>query len=87
MSWLVKAADIGITATKIGFHLWHVSGMNKQDPVVKLNKKFIGNLGVSRQTRYRALNDLANAGLITIEQKNGHYPEVTLIFRSSRQSS
>jgi len=79
MRWLNESMAISGTATKIGLYLWHISGMNNQNLIIKLNKKLINEFNVSRQTRYRAFQALENAGLLTIEQKNGRYPEITLI--------
>ena len=35
-------------------------------------------LGISRQTKYRALNQLQESGAITIESRNGRSAQVTL---------
>jgi len=79
MDWLYAASALNGSALKVGILLWHISGLNKQDPTVIMRKKHCIKLDLSRHARYRALESLKKAGLISIAQSPGQLPSITIL--------
>jgi len=79
MDWLYAASALNGSALKVGFLLWYISGLNKQDPTVTIRKKHCTELGLSRHARYRALESLKKAGLINVAQSPGQLPSITIL--------
>jgi hypothetical protein len=75
--WIAKAANISGGALKVSLAIWQLAGMRKSRKV-KLSNHILEELGVSRNTKYRALSDLKNAGLISVSHKAGSSPEIEL---------
>jgi hypothetical protein len=79
---LAEAAAItkAIKAPKamIGLVLVYEAWVNKGKPFALSNVKLAG-YGLSRYEKYRALEEMKTAGLITVEQKQGCAPIVTWI--------
>ena len=78
MTWLCKAAQLPGKSLHVGNALWFLGGLNKS-PTVKLNQAILAEFGVTRHCKYRALNWLTNAGLITVQEAYGKNPVVTIL--------
>src|SRR5436190_17675163 len=62
-AWLMRAAQLPGRALHIGVALWFLSGLTRSF-TVKLGGRPLAELGVDRHSKYRALRQLENAGLI-----------------------
>jgi len=58
--------------------LWFLAGMTNS-PKVKLTQVVLNIFGVNRHCKYRALEWLSEAGLISVKTSNGKNPIVTII--------
>jgi hypothetical protein len=76
-SWISEAANLSGGALKVSLAIWQLAGMKKSRKV-KLSNTILKELGVSRNTKYRALADMENAGLISVSHKSGNSPEIEI---------
>jgi len=58
--------------------VWYLAGVRK-DQTIKLTQVVLNEFGVSRYAKYRALDALAQEGLILYESADGKKPLVTLL--------
>ena len=77
MLWIEKAAQLGIQALMVGILLHFRSVWCGKDSVT-LPKELQDKFHISRGVKQRALRSLEEAGLVSIVQKTGHSPVVTL---------
>lgn len=77
-AWIVKAAGLPGSALVVGLALWRLAGAMKS-VTVRLANSETEALGVCRSAKSRALAELERAGLVTIEQRPGCIPKVTII--------
>jgi DNA-binding MarR family transcriptional regulator len=80
--WITEAASISGNAVRVSMAIWHLAGMMKTD-TVKLSNKILAELGVDRSGKYRTLDRLETAGLISLKKRPGCSPEVTILKVSS----
>jgi len=80
MSWLnrASAASGQGAGLGIGIAIWHLAGMEKST-TIKLRHSVLEKMNISRHATYRGLAALKNAGLISIKQKHGKSPIITII--------
>jgi hypothetical protein len=78
MSWLTAAARLPGKTLAVAIALWRLSGAVKS-PTVKLSNAELEVLCVDRNAKSRALRALQKAGLISIEQRPGCLPRVTIL--------
>lgn len=76
--WVTKSASLPGKASLVGIAIWFVAGMAKSDTFT-IQGWVISSLGISRKAFNRALNRLAEAGLITVDRQPGQSPEITLL--------
>ena len=72
------AADAGIAAIRVGLAVWYAAGVRKS-LTVTFTETWRAPLGLSRYQAKRGLRQLEEAGLITIERREGKAPHVTII--------
>ena len=77
MLWIEKAAQLGLPALMVGILLHFRSVWCGKDSVT-LPKELLDKFQISRGVKQRALKSLEEAGLVSIAQKTGHSPVVTL---------
>ncbi len=82
--WIVRAAALPGKALHVGVALWYLSGLKKNKTIKAGGTVFI-DLGISPRAKSRALRLFKEAGLITVEQKPGRVPIVTLLWRENGQ--
>lgn len=78
LAWILRAGSLQGKALMVGMALWYRAGCTKSDVVTPshaLWRKF----DVSRQSAYRAIKALDNAGLIQVERRNGKNPIITIL--------
>ncbi len=78
MSWLREAAKLGGKAVVVGLALWFRHGIEGSGPV-KLTRKLLAGLHVSRTTARDCLRKLEAAGLVSVDRARGRCPRVTII--------
>jgi hypothetical protein len=77
-TWLQMAARLPGKSLFVGLALWRLAGAMKSR-TVRLANSEVEALGVSRSAKSRALRTLEQTGLITIDQKPGCLPRVTIL--------
>ena len=78
LAWINHAGKLPGKALHVGVVLWYLAGLNKA-MTVRLGSKALAGLGVSRDAKYDALRRLKDAGLVSVDQKPGQVPVVTLL--------
>ena len=78
MDWLMKACQLNASAINIGLYLWYLRGCTK-NKTVKLSNKAAAEVGVGRTTKYAALKELENAGLVSVDRTRGKALIVTIL--------
>lgn len=77
-SWIEKAARLPGSTLAVGFALWRLAGAMKSKTVRLANSETKA-LGVGRSAKSRALAELEQAGLVTVERRPGCLPKVTIL--------
>jgi hypothetical protein len=77
LDWMQRAARLPGKTLQVGLTLWYLAGLQKSQ-TVKLASKQLESMGVSRDAKYDALARLVASGLVTVNQKPGRAPIVTL---------
>jgi hypothetical protein len=78
LSWLAAAARLPGRSLHVGLAIWCAAGRQRTHQVTLPNID-AGTFGLSRNTKYRALQWLEGAGLISVERKIGRAPIVTVL--------
>ena len=76
--WLQKAANLPGRALHVGILAWLQAYLGGR-MTIYIQTKFRDRFGVSRHAEARALRVLKEAGLITLEQKRGRRPMITIL--------
>jgi hypothetical protein len=74
----MRAAELPGRALHTAVALWFLSGVTRSE-TVKLSGRPLTELGVDRHSKYRALRQLENAGLVRVTRMSGQNPTVTLL--------
>jgi DNA-binding transcriptional ArsR family regulator len=80
--WLSQARKLGVTALWVGLSLWYLRKLRGSDSIIVSNLA-MQDWGVQPDAKRRALRNLKNAGLITIEPRGKRSPLVTLVVQDS----
>jgi len=75
--WLSVAGKLSGKSLHVAVILWHLFGLTKSE-TVKIQKRFLEDLGVFRKSYYNAIGHLEKAGLISVERKQGAGHKITL---------
>jgi hypothetical protein len=75
--WISTACQLSGTATRVGLILWFLSGLNN-NRTVKLTNRYLDDFGLHRTSKYEGLRQLQKAGLVSVTQRNGSSPSVTI---------
>ena len=78
LDWLATAARLPGRSLHVAVALWFAAGLSRSRHV-PLSNVSGARFGLDRNAKYRALDWLERAGLITVERKLGRAPEVTLL--------
>jgi len=78
IEWIARAAALPGKSFHVAIMLWYFSE-KERDSNIQLTNKCLEKFSVDRNAKYRALGWLENAGLISISQKVGKTPVVTLL--------
>jgi hypothetical protein len=78
LDWFIKASLLPGKAAIIGLVLWFRSGL-EQKRTITLSNATLARFGVDRHAKYRGLQALKKAGLVSIEPKQGKNPTVTIL--------
>jgi hypothetical protein len=76
--WVKKSASLPGKAPLVGIAIWYVVGMAKSD-TIKIQGQVLADLNISHKAFNRALNRLAEVGLITVNRQPGQSSEITLL--------
>ena len=80
--WIAAAAKLPGRSLHAGIALWCAARMARSTTVSLSNVSGL-HFGLDRNAKYRALQWLEGAGLITVERKLGRAPIVTLLIPAS----
>lgn len=78
IAWLQKASRLPGKSLHAGLALW-IAAARMKTPIVHLSNVDGMRLGCSRNQKYRALDWLESAGLVSVQRRTGCSPIVTLI--------
>lgn len=78
LNWVSKAVQLSGSAWPVGTAIWYLVGLT-QSPTVKLTKSTLDLFGITRHSKYRALDALETAGLIHVISKIGKNPLITVL--------
>ena len=78
IAWIAAAAKLPGRSLHAGIALWCAARM-AHSTTVSLNNVSSRQFGIDRNQKYRGLQWLENAGLITVERKIGRAPIVTIL--------
>jgi hypothetical protein len=77
LNWLSRASQLKGKSLQVGLSLWFLAGLTNSK-TVKLPQSTLCEFGVNRQCKYRALQWLEDAKLISVKVDVGQAPLVTL---------
>ena len=77
LPWLQSASKLPGKSLQVGVALWYRAGLEGKSTVT-LTNVLLAEFGVDRYAKRRALRHLRDAGLISVLQKNGRNPVVTI---------
>ena len=78
MAWLTSAARLPGKSLHVGIALWHAASHQRSHQVA-LSNIDASRYGLNRNAKYRALQWLESAGLISVKRKLGRPPIVTVL--------
>lgn len=76
--WIEEASKLPGKALHIGLAVWRLSKTLKKDTIKLGNTELIA-MGVNRNAKARALQNLEGAGLVSVSQERGKLPVVKLL--------
>ncbi len=77
-SWLTATAQLSPSSASVGLVLWLLRGCTNS-PVVKFSYNRAKELGLKRQSVYRAFDLMEAAGLVSVVRNPGKSPVVTIL--------
>ena len=78
LDWLEVASRLPGRSLHVGIALWYLGGMHKSW-VIPLSNHTGRRFGLDRNSKYRGLGWLEQAGLISVKRKMGRAPMVTIL--------
>jgi hypothetical protein len=78
LAWLSAAANLPGKSLHVGVAIWFLAGLHRSR-TVPLNNITSLRFGLDRNAKYRGLEWLEEAGLVTVERRLGCSPRVTLL--------
>jgi len=78
ISWLIAAAALPGKSLHVGIALWHLSEV-RQSKSIAFSNKAARQFSVDRNSKYRALAWLEEAGMVSVRRVIGQSPSVTLL--------
>jgi hypothetical protein len=78
LNWLCHAAQLPGKSLHVGLAIWFLAGLNKS-ATVKLSQSVLNQMGVDRHSKARALKQLTNAKLISMQSAPGCAPVITVL--------
>jgi hypothetical protein len=78
LDWLSRAAALPGRSLHVAMAIWFMAGL-KKTAVVPVSNITGLQFGLDRNAKYRALEWLENANLITVERRAGRAPIVTIL--------
>jgi len=79
LDWLMIASKLPGKSCQVGNVLWYLAGLNNSVPTIKLTQTILNKFGINRHCKYRALQSLEQAKLITLNRIHGKNPTVTIL--------
>ena len=78
LDWLCKAAQLPGKSLQVALAIWFLSGLSNS-ATVRLGNSVLCEMGVDRHSKKRALTQLTNAQLISVQRSSGQAPVVTIL--------
>ena len=78
LDWLSRAAALPGRSLHVAIAVWFMAGLKKTN-VVPISNITSLQFGLDRNAKYRALDWLENANLITVERRAGRAPIITIL--------
>lgn len=86
LNWWTKAAALPGKALAFASAVWYKAGLTKTTTNLAVGEELAKEFGVHRRARYRAQHELQKAGLISLDQKPGCLPRISLITTTNRHN-
>jgi DNA-binding transcriptional ArsR family regulator len=86
VSWVCRAARLGVKALLVGLALWHLRGLRRSNSFIVSNL-MMQEWGVQPDAKARALRRLEKARLITVKREGKRSARVTLVVGNASSSS
>ena len=78
LPWIQRASKLPGKSLAVGLAIWYRSGLIRQKEL-SLPTTLLGQFGIDRHAKRRALSELENAGLIGVSRKHGKNPIIITI--------
>ena len=78
VAWLTAASNLPGRSLHVGVALWHAAGLTRS-LIVPLGNIPALEFGLNRNAKYRALDWLEDARLISVTRKPGRAPVITIL--------
>jgi hypothetical protein len=78
LNWISSAIQLSGSAWPVATAIWYLVGLTNS-PTIKLTKATLDLFGISRYSKYRALEALETAGLIRVISNMGKNPLITVL--------
>jgi len=86
LNWWTAAAALPGKALALASAIWFKAGLNKTHSDIAVGEELAMRFGVHRGARYRALRQLQDAGLISVDREPGRLPRITLITTTNQHN-
>ena len=77
-NWLCRAAQLPGKSLQVALAIWFLAGLNKS-ATVRLGQSTLKEMGVDRHSKARALTQLMNAKLISVQCESGCAHDITIL--------
>jgi hypothetical protein len=78
LDWISRACSLPGKGAELALALWYLSGLTGRC-TVNLTRTICRNFCIGRDSKYRGLKAMEEAGLVTVERHRGRSPRVTLL--------
>lgn len=87
LPWLATVSKLPGRSLHVGVVVWYLAGLTRSRKNLRISNELVANFGIDSYSKSRALRELKNAKLVTVEQKGKASPLVSLITQQLREST
>ncbi len=86
LEWLLSALDLGATESRMALAIWFLAGLCGNLKGIRLRPKTVRRFVPRRQTAYRGLKSLEDAGLISVDRRRGRAAVVNILVKGDSRN-